>query len=89
VRRPSRPGEKIWVARKWPVDVLFEAQVWSHGGLWIYYARRTLGHRLLIKPSYARGPRDHRVHRNAEGVTWTRDQQSADAWRAAWLLQHS
>lgn len=69
--------------------MLFEAQVYSHGGMWIYYARRTLGYRLLIRPSYALGRRDHRVHRNDEGVTWTRDQQIADAWRAAWLLAHS
>ena len=88
-KRPPRPGEKIWVARKWPVDVLFEAQVWSHGGLWLYYARRTRGIARLIKPSFAAGPRDHRVHRNDEGVTWARDQKSADAWRAAWLLAHS
>jgi hypothetical protein len=89
VRRPPRPGEKIWVARKWPVDTLFEAQVWSHSGLWISYAQRTEYFSRLIKPAFAAGPRDHRVHRNDEGVTWTRDLQSYGVWRATRLLQNS
>lgn len=89
MKRPPRPGEKIYVARKWPVDVLFEAEVWSHGGLWIYYARRTEVLNRLIKPSFAAGPRDHRVHRNDEGVTWTRNLRDYDVWQATRLLQNS
>lgn len=92
MKRPPRPGEKIWVLRKWPVQSTFlhEAVVWSHGGLWIYYARRTDSpFKRIVRPSYAAGPRDHRVHRSDEGVTWARDQQGADAWRAAVLLRNS
>jgi hypothetical protein len=81
VRPPARPGEKILVLRKhpgWARPMLIEAQVWSHQGPWITYARRVVETGQLVPPTRL-DVHGWRVHRNDEGIGWVRLDGSTEA----------
>jgi hypothetical protein len=81
VRRPPRPGEKILVLREhpgWGRPILIEAQVWSHQGLWLTYARRVAETGQLVSPAML-DVHGWRVHRNDEGIGWVRLAGSIEA----------
>lgn len=83
MKRPPRPGEKIFVRTElnekwiggwtgWTDYPVFEAQIWCHAGLWLGLAWRVVEIGDLVRPRWY-GTRQARVHRFDEGVTWVRD----------------
>lgn len=78
MKRPPRPGEKIWVQAGPEFGrTLFETTVWCHAGpeLIRYVARNSAG--KLLRPRC--------VRRSDEGVTWWRA-ADADVPRAVQIL---
>lgn len=90
MKRPPRPGEKIWV-RSRPgftgLGPLFEATVWCHAGPeLIRFAFRNIND-VLLRPNRYGAPMylGQCVRRSEEGVTWWRA-ADADAVRAVEIL---